>query len=130
VARPCTILHNNPDPSCPHCRAAFRSAKVRRAWDCHTEFAGVDPSFLQMSKPVPVNRPAHFSIELPVIDCPFRSDKPVSYCGSCGNSKNSGRYDCERFDEIVALYPRKGVRDCQKCKDNPNGAIVQLEIKT
>jgi hypothetical protein len=31
------------------------------------------------------------------------------------------------FDEIVVLYPRKGMRDCQSCKDNPQ--VVQLEIK-
>jgi hypothetical protein len=39
------MFHGDPDSSCPHCRAAHRSAKVRRLWDCQSEFVSLGEAF-------------------------------------------------------------------------------------
>lgn len=85
---------------CAFCISAQRMSTWREEW-------GGEPLPLQVvSKPL---------IPLDVLPCPYRSDQPIAYCGSCGDEKNAGKYDCEYFDQLVALYPRKGMLDCQSC---------------
>jgi hypothetical protein len=53
---------------------------------------------------------------LPLLACTSRSPEPTGHCGTCGDPKNTAKYDCEHFDDpAVVLYPRKGMRDCQSC---------------
>jgi hypothetical protein len=82
---------------------------------CHLE--ATNPAYAGLWKGITVEpvKKVVASLPLVVVDCPHRSPSPTSYCGTCGNSANAGRYDCEWFDEVVALFPRKGMRDCSHC---------------
>lgn len=63
-------------------------------------------------------------VAIPILGCPHRSPEPTGYCGTCAGS--GAKYDCEKFDETVMLRPRKWMRDCQGCEENPNRISLPL----
>jgi hypothetical protein len=113
MARPCLPFHEFSPTKCGICKLVATQERYRIKWGERDH--------------QPIGKDGVKKTSLPVIPCPHRSDEPISYCGSCGNSKNSGRYDCDKFDETVVLYHRRGMRDCQSCKENPN--LVQSQVE-
>lgn len=114
MPRPCSSFHDFRPEVCGICRLVATSAFFREKWDESADRVSYIPR-----EP----RASAATNEVPD-PCPFRSPEPTGYCGTCGNSKNAAKYDCERFDETVALYPRKGMRDCQGCTENPTRRIA------
>lgn len=102
MPKPCRNRHDF-DPKCPLCHLYEANDHYRRKWAVASD---------SPSSPSPAPRP---TVELPLLDCPYRSPEPTGYCGTCGDSRNAAKYDCERFDATVTLYPRKGMRDCRSC---------------